>query len=191
MVVCELGQALGPLYRAQDSVRPCRVYVDETRPLLQGARLTAWELDQAGIDVTLICDNMAGDVMSQGKIDLVITGIDRVAANGDVANKIGTLGLAILARHFDIPFYIACPSSTIDLSTQTGADIEIELRDADEVRNYAGIRTAPEKIGVYNPAFDVTPANLVSGIITENEILTPPYDARLAEIGTTKTAVAK
>jgi methylthioribose-1-phosphate isomerase len=184
LAVSELGTALAPLYLAREQGVSFHVYVDETRPLLQGSRLTAWELSQSGIAVTLICDNMAAYVMSEGKIDLVITGTDRVAANGDVANKIGTLGLAILAKHFDIPMYIACPSSTIDLNTGTGAEIEIELRDSDEVRGFAGVRAAPENIDVLNPAFDVTPANLVSGILTEKGLLTAPYGLRLAELFT-------
>lgn len=182
LAVSELGTALAPLYLARKKGISFHVYVDETRPLLQGSRLTAWELDQSGIDVTLICDNMAAYVMSQGKIDLIITGTDRVAANGDVANKIGTLGLAILANYFKIPLYIACPSSSIDLDTQTGEEIEIEHRDPDEVRGFAGVRVAPGNIDVLNPAFDVTPANLVAGIITEKGLLTPPYGPRLADL---------
>jgi methylthioribose-1-phosphate isomerase len=182
LAVSELGTALAPLYLASEKGISFHVYVDETRPLLQGSRLTAWELDQSGIATTLICDNMAAHVMSRGDIDMVITGTDRVAANGDVANKIGTLGLAILANHFNIPLYIACPSSTVDLNTQTGAEIEIELRDPDEVRGFGGNRVAPENIGVLNPAFDVTPADLVTGILTEKGLLTAPYGLRLAEL---------
>ncbi|MDK1024317.1 MAG: S-methyl-5-thioribose-1-phosphate isomerase [Gammaproteobacteria bacterium] len=182
LAVSELGTALAPLYLARKKGISFHVYVDETRPLLQGSRLTAWELDQSGIDVTLICDNMAAYVMSQGKVDLIITGTDRVAANGDVANKIGTLGLAILARHFKLPLYIACPSSSIDLDMQTGEEIEIEQRDPDEVRGFAGVRAAPENINVLNPAFDVTPANLVTGILTEKGLLTPPYGPQLADL---------
>jgi methylthioribose-1-phosphate isomerase len=182
LAVSELGTALAPLYLARERGISFHVYVDETRPLLQGSRLTAWELDQSGIGVTLICDNMAAHVMSRGDIDLVITGTDRVAANGDVANKIGTLGLAILANYFNIPLYIACPSSTIDLNARTGADIEIELRDPDEVRGFGSARVAPENIGVLNPAFDVTPAALVSGILTERGLLTAPYGPRLTEL---------
>ena len=147
---------------------PFSVWVDETRPLYQGARLTAWELDQAGIDVTLICDNMAATHMAQGLVDLVIVGTDRVTANGDVVNKIGTLGVAVLAHHYDVPFYVACPSSTFDASTRDGMSVPIEQRDADEVIGDHGASVA-----VSNPAFDVTPAELVAGIITEVGILAP------------------
>ncbi|WP_461535919.1 S-methyl-5-thioribose-1-phosphate isomerase [Spongorhabdus nitratireducens] len=175
LAVSERGTALSPLYLAHEQNISFKVYADETRPLLQGARLTAWELSQAGIDVTLQTDNMAAYAMQQGLIDLVIVGTDRVAANGDVANKIGTLGVAILAKHYNIPFYVASPSSTIDLSTKTGADIEIEQRHAEEVCEFGARRTAPENISVLNPAFDVTPAELVTGIITEKGILHPPF----------------
>lgn len=174
------GTATAPMYTAHNAGVKFRVYSDETRPLLQGgARLTSWELQKSGgIDVTLICDNMAAHIMSQGLIDMVIVGgTDRVAANGDVANKIGTMGgVAILAKHFGIPFYVACPSSTVDLNTPTGADIVIEEREADEVCNFGARRTAPEGMKVRNPAFDVTPNELVTGIITELGILrAPPY----------------
>ena len=182
LAVSELGTALAPLYLARKKGISFHVYVDETRPLLQGSRLTAWELDQSGIDVTLICDNMAAYVMSQGKVDLIITGTDRVAANGDVANKIGTLGLAILARHFKLPLYIACPSSSIDLDMQTGEEIYIEPRDPDEVRVLAGVSAAQENINVLTPAVAVTPANLVTGILTEKGLLTPPYGPQLADL---------
>ena len=154
---------------------PFRVYADETRPLLQGARLTSWELQQAGIDVTLLTDNMAAHIMSQGLIDLVIVGTDRVAANGDVANKIGTLGVAILAKHFDIPFYVALPYSTIDFEMSSGSGIPIEERGADEVTSFGARRTAPENMEVRNPAFDVTPHELVTGLITEKGIIRAPY----------------
>ena len=153
------------MYVQQANGVPFSVWVDETRPLYQGARLTAWELDQAGIDVTLICDNMAATVMSQGKVDLVIVGTDRVTANGDVVNKIGTLGLAVLCQHFGVPFYVACPSSTYDRQTPSGAEVVIEERAADEVR-----QAHAASVPVYNPAFDVTPAHLVTGIITEHGI---------------------
>ena len=175
LAVSEQGTALAPLYLAHQQNITFRVYADETRPLLQGARLTAWELSQAGIDVTLQTDNMAAYTMQQGLIDMVIVGTDRVAANGDVANKIGTLNVAILANYFNIPFYVACPSSTIDLSTPSGDMIEIEQRDAEEVCHFGERRTAPEDINVLNPAFDVTPAELVTGIITEKGILRPPF----------------
>ncbi len=181
LATSELGTALAPLYLAHGQGIPFRVYADETRPLLQGARLTSWELQQSGIDVTLICDNMAAHLMSQGKVDLVIVGTDRVAANGDVTNKIGTLGVAIAAQYFDIPFYVACPYSTIDFGTPTGADIVIEERDEAEVTHFGDRRTAPPGIPVRNPAFDVTPHRLVTGLITEKGILRPPYAASLKQ----------
>ncbi|MEO1297655.1 MAG: S-methyl-5-thioribose-1-phosphate isomerase, partial [Cyanobacteria bacterium J06636_16] len=157
-----------------------RVYADETRPLLQGARLTSWD-QQQGLNVTLICDNMAAHLMSRGMIDLVIVGTDRVAANGDVANKIGTLGLAIAAQYFDIPFYVACPYSTIDFATASGRDIPIEERGEDEVTHFGDRRTAPLGMTVRNPAFDVTPNVLITGLITERGILRPPYTATLKQ----------
>jgi methylthioribose-1-phosphate isomerase len=156
--------------------------VDETRPLLQGARITAWELVEAGIPATLITDNMAAFTMSQGKIDMVIVGADRIAANGDSANKIGTLGVAIIAREFGIPFYIAAPLSTIDINTASGADIPIEERTSDEVIRGFGRQTAPSNIQVYNPAFDVTPARYIKGIITEKGIVSAPYEKNIARI---------
>ena len=179
LATSELGTALAPMYVAQSRGVNFRVYADETRPLLQGARLTAWELQQSGIDVTLITDNMAAHLMSEGLIDLVITGTDRVAANGDVANKIGTLGIAILAKHFKIPFYVACPSSTVDLDTPSGDNIPIEERDGEEVCHFGHRRTAPEEIKTRNPAFDVTPNELVTGLITEKGIVTAPYGKNL------------
>ena len=182
LATSELGTATAPMYVAQSKGIDFRVYVDETRPLLQGARLTSWELQKSGIDVTLITDNMAAHLMSQGLIDLVITGTDRVAANGDVANKIGTLGVAILAKHFGIPFYVACPSSTVDMNSATGKDIPIEERDADEVTEFGARRVAPEGIKVRNPAFDVTPNELVTGLITEKRIITAPYKEGLATL---------
>jgi len=177
-----LGTATAPLYLAHQRGVPFRVYADETRPLLQGARLTAWELQRAGLDVTLITDSMAASVMARGAIDLVIVGTDRVTANGDVVNKIGTLGVAILARHFGVPFYVACPSSTIDLATATGAAVHIEERDAEEVTGFGGVRTAPMPIQVCNPAFDVTPHTLVSGLITEAGIIHPPFEPGLRRV---------
>ena len=177
-----IGTATAPLYCAHREGVPFRVYADETRPLLQGARLTAYELQQGGLDVTLITDSMAPALMAQGLIDLVIVGTDRVAANGDVANKIGTLGVAIAAKHFGIPFYVACPSSTLDLRTARGADIVIEERGADEVAQLAGRRTAPEGMKVRNPAFDVTPHALVTGIVTELGIVRAPFEANLAAL---------
>ena len=179
LATSELGTALAPMYLAHQQDISFRVYADETRPLLQGARLTSWELQQAGIDVTLICDNMASHLMSQKLVDLIIVGTDRVAANGDVANKIGTLGVAILAKYFNIPFYVACPSSTIDLETATGKEITIEEREAEEVTHFGMRKTAPEEMNVRNPAFDVTPHHLVSGLITEKGIIPAPYQVNL------------
>ena len=181
LATSELGTATAPMYLAHRDGIDFKVFVDETRPLLQGARLTSWELLQAGIDVTLICDNMAATMMARGRIDLVITGADRVAANGDAANKIGTLGLAILARHFNIPFYVALPYSTIDLDAASGADIPIEERGPEEVTHWGGHRTAPENVKTGNPAFDVTPNDLITGIITERGILRSPYDQSIRE----------
>jgi methylthioribose-1-phosphate isomerase len=169
------GTALAVIYQAHREGKRIRVFADETRPVLQGARLTAWELLQEGIDVTLICDNMAGQVMKEGKIDCVIVGADRIAANGDTANKIGTYGVAVLASAHGIPMYVAAPFSTIDLSIRSGADIPIEERNPVEVTEGLGRRTAPEGVRVYNPAFDVTPAALVTAIITERGIARPPY----------------
>jgi len=179
LATSQLGTATAPMYFAQAKGTDFKVFADETRPLLQGARLTSWELQQAGVDITLICDNMAAYMMSKGHIDLVIVGTDRVAANGDVANKIGTMGVAILAKHFGIPFYVACPSSTVDLNTPKGDDIVIEERDPEEVTNFGARRTGPIDIQVKNPAFDVTPNELVTGIITEKGVITAPYDVNL------------
>ncbi|UCD49987.1 MAG: S-methyl-5-thioribose-1-phosphate isomerase, partial [Phycisphaerales bacterium] len=154
---------------------------DETRPLLQGARLTAWELQRAGIDATLICDNMAGWLMKEGKIDMVITGADRIAANGDTANKIGTYSVSILARHHGIPFYIAAPSSTFDLSLASGAGIPIEQRDAKEVTGFGEAQTAPRDMPVYNPAFDVTEAQNITAVITERGVIEDPTTQRIRD----------
>lgn len=164
------GTALAVIYACAEQGKNIRVYADETRPLLQGARLTAWELMQANIDMTLITDNTAGHVMAQGKIDAVIVGTDRVAANGDVANKIGTYGVAVLARHHGIPFYVAAPMSTFDNRTMSGADIVIEQRDPLEITEGFGRRTAPEGVKVYAPAFDVTPNELVTAFITDRDV---------------------
>lgn len=171
----DFGTALSPMYTAHEEGRRFTVYSDETRPLLQGSRLTAWELEQGGVDVVTICDNMAAQVMKEGKIDLVIVGSDRIAANGDAANKIGTYGLAVLAKHHNIPFYVAAPTSTIDRSLNHGDLIPIEIRDPEEVRYFGERRTAPESVAVYNPAFDVTPNELISGIITENGLHRAPF----------------
>ena len=173
LATAEYGTALSVFFTAQDQGRSLHVFVDETRPLLQGARLTAWELLQRGIDATLICDSMAAQVMKEGKIQAVVTGADRIAANGDAANKIGTYSVAVLARAHGIPFYIAAPSSTFDLSLQSGDEIPIEERQAEEITNGFGRRTAPHGIEVYNPAFDVTPADYIEAIITEKGIIQP------------------
>ncbi|MGB3086564.1 MAG: S-methyl-5-thioribose-1-phosphate isomerase [Phycisphaerae bacterium] len=182
LATAEYGTALAPLYRAHELGRRFCVYVDETRPILQGARLTMWELMQAGIDATLICDNTAAVVMRQGKVGLVLVGADRIAANGDVANKVGTYGLAVLAKHHGIPFYVAAPSSTFDLSLPSGDEIPIEERGAEEVTEGFGRRTAPPDAKVYCPAFDVTPADLISGIITERGLIERPDRDRIAAV---------
>lgn len=174
-----IGTATAPMYYAHGSGIDFKVFADETRPLLQGARLTSWELKEAGVDVSLICDNMAASLMSQGLIDLIIVGTDRVAANGDVANKIGTLAVALLAGHYNIPFYVACPSSTIDFNTPNGSEIVIEERDSEEVTSFGERRTGPEGVQVRNPAFDVTPAEFVTGLITEKGIIRAPLDKGL------------
>ena len=183
LATSDYGTALAVMFSAHESGKNISVYADETRPLLQGARLTAWELMQAGIDVTLICDNMAAQVMKEGKIQSVIVGADRIAANGDTANKIGTYNVAILAKAHDIPFYVAAPTSTLDLSLETGDLIPIEQRAAEEVTESFGNRTAPEGVKVYSPAFDVTPAHLVTAIITEKGIAHPPFEESLANQG--------
>ena len=170
------GTALAVLYQAQREGKRFSVYADETRPLLQGARLTAYELQEAGIPTTLICDNMAGYLMKQGEIHLVITGADRIAKNGDTANKIGTFSVARLAKVFNIPFYIAAPSSTFDFNSESEKDIVIEQRSSQEVIQGFGRQTAPLDISVYNPAFDVTESSLIKGFITEKGILVPPFD---------------
>ena len=179
LATSELGTATAPMYLAHEDGVNFRVYADETRPLLQGARLTSWELQQSGIDVTLITDNMAAFMMSKSLIDLAIVGCDRVAANGDTANKIGTMGVAILAQYFRLPLYIACPSSTIDFETESGDDIVIEERDPEEVTYFGERRTGPEGIKVRNPAFDVTPHELIAGFITEKGIIYPPFKENL------------
>lgn len=173
------GTAVGVFIEAKRLGKSIHVYVDETRPLLQGARLTTWELGRASVPYTLIPDNAAAMVMKQGMVDLVMTGADRIAANGDSANKIGTYGLAVLARAHGIPFYIAAPGSTIDLACAAGPDIVIEERDPDEVRTIAGRSVAPADAEVYNPAFDVTPAEYIKGIVTDRGVLEPPYTESL------------
>jgi methylthioribose-1-phosphate isomerase len=176
------GTALSPMFEAHKKGKKFKVYVDETRPLLQGARLTAWELKQAGIDVMVICDNMAGWLMKQGKINIVITGADRIAANGDTANKIGTYSLAVLAKEHDIPFYVAAPTSTIDPAIASGDEILIEERDAEEVTHIGGVRIAPEGVNVINPAFDVTPHRYITAIITARGIIRQPFGEGIGNI---------
>jgi methylthioribose-1-phosphate isomerase len=173
LATADYGTALAVVFAAHEDGIPLHVFADETRPLLQGARLTAWELTRRGIPVTLICDSMAAQVMRERKVHLVVVGADRIASNGDVANKIGTYGVAVLARAHGIPFYVAAPSSTFDLSIPDGSAIPIEQRDPREITHGFGRQTAPDGVGVYNPAFDVTPAELIAGIITEMGIIHP------------------
>lgn len=176
------GTCLAPLYLGHDKGYNFHVFADETRPLLQGARLTSWELSKAGIDVTLICDNMAASVMKAGKIDAVVVGCDRMAANGDGANKIGTLGVAILAKRYNIPFYMFVPTSTIDLDTPTGAEIIIEERNGEEIyKAWYEKPMAPEEVKTFNPSFDVTDAELITAVITEEGIVYPPFNEGLRE----------
>src|SRR3954447_21786976 len=176
------GTALGVIRGAVEKGKRVAVFADETRPFMQGARLTAWELMRDGIDTTIITDNMSGALMRQGKVDLVVVGADRIAANGDTANKIGTYGVAVLAREHSIPFYVAAPLSTIDLNTADGSQIPIEERSAKEVTHVAGTRLAPEGALVWNPAFDVTPHHLIAGIITEKGICRAPYTESLDRV---------
>ena len=176
------GTALAPLYFAHEQGLRLKVYADETRPLLQGARLTAFELAAAGLDVTLLCDNMAASLMAQGRVQAVFVGCDRVSANGDACNKIGTLGLAILARHHGIPFYVCAPTPTVDLSLEQGSQIPIEQRQGSEVTSlWYAAPMAPEGIQVYNPAFDVTPADLVTAFVTQHGVLYPPFGPALRQ----------
>ena len=175
------GTALSVMFAAKDAGKSLHVYADETRPLLQGARLTAWELQQQGIPVTVICDNMAAQVMKEGRIQAVVTGADRIAANGDAANKIGTYGIAVLAKHHSIPFYVAAPSSTFDLSLSDGEHIPIEQRDRSEVAAGFGRQTVPDGVDVYNPAFDVTPASLITALITELGVIENPNHESVRE----------
>jgi methylthioribose-1-phosphate isomerase len=176
-----IGTALGVIYTAHRDGKRLHVWIDETRPVLQGARLTTWELMSWGIPGTLIVDNMAASLMRTGKVDAVLVGADRIAANGDVANKIGTYGLAVLANHHNIPLYVVAPTSTIDTAISRGDEIKIEERQAEEITHHGGTRLAPEGATVYNPAFDVTPAALVTAIVTECGVLEPPYGDSLRE----------
>jgi methylthioribose-1-phosphate isomerase len=177
-----LGTALAVLYAAAEAGKRFRVFADETRPLLQGARLTAWELQQHGVDVILICDNMAAQVMREGRVGMVVVGADRIAANGDTANKIGTYGVAVLAHAHGIPFYVAAPTSTFDMSLPTGDRIPIEQRDPREVTHGFGRATAPAGVHVYNPAFDVTPAGIITGIITDKGLIRPVTEAAIRHV---------
>ncbi|MFZ3129666.1 MAG: S-methyl-5-thioribose-1-phosphate isomerase [Desulfosporosinus sp.] len=182
LATVEYGTALGVIRKANETGKTIHVYADETRPLLQGARLTTMELLRDKIPVTLIADNMAGYLMQQGKVDLVIVGADRIAANGDTANKIGTYSLAVLAQAHAIPFYVAAPTSTIDLKVATGQEIPIEERPDKEMRECFGVQVAPAEVNVYNPAFDVTPAKYITGIITEKGIMANPYSVNILKL---------
>jgi methylthioribose-1-phosphate isomerase len=182
LATAEYGTALSVFFTAQDQGKQLHVFVDETRPLLQGARLTAWELVQRGIPATLICDSMAAQVMREHRVQAVVVGADRIAANGDTANKIGTYSVAVLAQAHNIPFYVAAPSTTFDLSIESGEEIPIEQRSPAEITHGFGKATAPEGVGVYNPAFDVTPARLIKGIITERGVIEPVTKQRIADV---------
>lgn len=182
LATVDYGTALGVIRAAKEKGLKIQVYATETRPLFQGARLTAWELMKEGIPVTLITDDMAGHFLSKGSIDCIIVGADRIAANGDVANKIGTYSIAVLAKENGVPFYVAAPTSTIDLSISSGEDIKIEERKPEEVTEIQGKRIAPEGVRVANPAFDVTPHIYVSAIITEKGVVREPYDVKIREL---------
>ena len=175
------------MFYAHENGRRFKVYADETRPLLQGSRLTAWELFHAGIDVTVLCDNMSASLMRDRAVDLVVTGADRIAANGDTANKIGTYGLAVLAAAHGVPFFVAAPRSTFDLTITDGSEIPIEERSPEEIRRGFGTLTAPEQVPCYCPAFDVTPADLIRGIITEYGIIEPVNAERIREFFANET----
>jgi methylthioribose-1-phosphate isomerase len=179
LATADYGTALAVIFSAAEQGKAVHVFADETRPLLQGARLTAWELQRRGIPVTLICDNMAPQVMKEGRVQAVVVGADRIAANGDTANKIGTYGVALAAKAHDIPFYVAAPSSTFDLSLPDGSSIPIEQRDPREITHGFGRQTAPDGISVYNPAFDVTPNRLITAIITERGVIRPVSTERI------------
>ena len=183
------GTALAPVYVGVEQGIPFHVYADETRPLLQGSRITAYELQQNRVPVTLICDSMAATVLRDKQIDAVIVGADRIAANGDTANKIGTLPLAIAARHFGVPFLVAAPLSTMDFSTASGEQIPIEQRCGDEVCTFAGRATAPPGVSIFNPAFDITPADLITAIVTESGVAKPPFSQSLEALRARKMMV--
>jgi methylthioribose-1-phosphate isomerase len=180
----QYGTALSVIFHAHDNGHDIQVWVDETRPLLQGSRLTSWELMNADIPMKLITDSTAGSLIRRGKVDMIIVGSDRVAANGDMANKIGTYPLAVLANENDIPFYVAVPLSTIDMELQNGDEIPIEERDGEEIVNVNGSRVAPKKVDTYNPAFDITPYSYITGFITEEGIIEPPYDQNFEDLFT-------
>lgn len=182
LATAQYGTALSVIFHAHEGGKDIHVWVDETRPLLQGARLTAWELTNAKIPMKLITDSMAGSIMQQGKVDVIIVGADRVASNGDTANKIGTYSLAVLAREHEIPFYVAVPLSTIDMELDTGEDIPIEEREGDEIASFNGSQVAPKDAETYNPAFDVTPHKYITGFITEEGIIEPPFDKNFREL---------
>jgi methylthioribose-1-phosphate isomerase len=189
LATCGYGTALGVIRAAIESGKTIQVFADETRPFLQGARLTAWELVKDGVPTTVIADNMAGAMMRQGKIKAAVVGADRIAANGDVANKIGTYGVAVLAKEHGIPFYVAAPWSTVDLNTPTGEEIPIEHRSEKEITHMAGRQLTPIGAQVENPAFDVTPARYVTAIVTERGIARPPYAESLRELSSATTHV--
>ncbi len=192
LATCKYGTATAPIYLGHEKGYQFRVFADETRPLLQGARLTAYELHSAGVDVTLICDNMAATVMKNGWVNAIFVGCDRVAANGDTANKIGTSGVAAIAKYYNVPVYICAPTSTIDMNTKTGADIKIEQRPEEEVTEmWYSERMAPEGVKVFNPAFDVTDHELIAGIVTEYGIARAPYEESFQEIFAKKSALKK
>lgn len=186
LATADYGTALGVLFESKKRAKRIKVYVDETRPLLQGSRLTTWELLHEGVDTTLICDNMAASLMAKGRIDKIFVGADRIARNGDAANKIGTYNLAILARHHGVPFYVVAPLSSFDFRLKSGRDIPIEERDGDEVRSVLGKMIAPKKVKVYNPAFDVTPSEYITAIVTEKGIFRRPYKITLKRLYETK-----
>jgi methylthioribose-1-phosphate isomerase len=173
------GSAQGVIVAAHRAGKDVHVWVDETRPLLQGARLTAWELGRLGVPMTLVADSAAGSLMARGLVDLVVVGADRIAANGDVANKVGSYPLAVLARHHGLPFYVAAPVSTIDLETPTGASIVVEERERDEVASFMGVPSAPEGTEIANPAFDVTPAALITALVTDRGVASPPTESAI------------
>lgn len=182
LATADYGTALGVLFESNRQGKKIKAYVDETRPLLQGARLTTWELMREGIDTTLICDNMAAGLMAKGSIDMIFVGADRIASNGDTANKVGTYNIAVLAKHHKIPFYVVAPLSTFDFGIKTGKDIPIEERSGDEVRAVLGKLIAPKGIKVYNPSFDVTPNELITAIVTERGVLKRPYSRAITRL---------